>query len=180
MPISQLMVMSQPQSLALSTALTATMSHSDNAVEMLIMPDNQYATISQEHGNGSASNANLATPGNLDIFKLHPPSADGSAGTPVGSLSFGYNIARKAVSHDCRHVYLTSERYTADGARLSTSLPCTELKPGFISAVDLYQLVSDPSTAQHNDVFLWAMRRTVSQLHPMGRRYGLRLWRVMH
>ena len=131
---------------------TTTQKPGDNAVAVLITPDKRYAIISQEHGNGTALITNLTTPGNLNVFQLHDPATNGSAGTPIGALNLGYNVAGAVVAPNLRYLYATSERYTAIGERQNTSEPCSELKPGFFSIIDLQQLKTDPSRAHHDEI----------------------------
>lgn len=120
------------------------------AVAVLITPNDKYAIISQEHGNGSATV--VTTTGNLDIFKLDDRTKSGIAGIPIGYLNLGYNVAGTVISPNGRHLYATSERYTVAGVRSSNTEPCSDLLPGFFSVIDLHQLEDDPSTAHHNDI----------------------------
>ncbi|KAK3648792.1 hypothetical protein LTR56_007232 [Elasticomyces elasticus] len=129
---------------------TASSSPGAQAVQVTLTPDSKYAIISQEHGNGSAANISLMTPGNLNVVRLD--DTDQSAGSSLGSLDLGYNVAGTAISPDGRHLYVTSERYTAPGIRLSTSIPCSELVPGFFSVIDLHELERNPAQARHLDV----------------------------
>ncbi|KAK3659433.1 hypothetical protein LTR56_001323 [Elasticomyces elasticus] len=129
---------------------TSSNSPGAQAVQMTLPPDSKYVIISQEHGNGSAANISLMTPGNLNVFKMHHTGQ--STGSPLGSLNLGYNVAGTAISPNGRHLYVTSERYTAAGIRLSTSIPCSELVPGFFSVIDLHELERTPAQARHLDV----------------------------
>jgi DNA-binding beta-propeller fold protein YncE len=122
---------------------TATQHPGYEAIQVLISPDNKYAIISQEYGAGSA------LIGNLDVFKLHDPSTNGSIGTPIGFLNLGSLVVGTAVSPNGRTLYATSEGYNVSGLRDSKNASCSRMKPGFFSAVDLQQLVTSPGTARH-------------------------------
>ncbi|KAK4553365.1 hypothetical protein LTR86_009666 [Recurvomyces mirabilis] len=132
---------------------TADLSPGTNAIAVASSRDEKFAFVSQEHGDGSALDNAMSTPGNLDVFRLyqHPSKHNGTAGYPTGQLNLGYNVAGATIAPDGKHLYVTSERYTSAGARLNTSIPCSALLPGFFSVVDLHQLEQYPAKAKHVD-----------------------------
>ncbi|KAK3670417.1 hypothetical protein LTR78_009657 [Recurvomyces mirabilis] len=133
---------------------TGDMSPGTNAIAVAVSLDEKYAMVSQEHGNGSALDNAMSTPGNLDVFRLDadPRKHNGTGGYLIGQLNLGYNVAGATIAPDGKHLYVTSERYTSAGARLNTSVPCSALLPGFFSVVDLHQLEHHPAKARHIDI----------------------------
>jgi hypothetical protein len=125
-----------------------------------------------------STNTSAITPGNVNVFRLHNPPVNGSSGIPVGALTLGYNVGGSAVAPNGRYFYATSERYTASGVRENITEPCSDLDPGFFSVIDLHQLETDPSTANHVDIPA-GYHQSVSGLRWMGRTYGLLRVRVM-
>lgn len=108
---------------------TGTQNPGNAAIQTTITANTTYAFVSQEYG---PSNGTL--PGNVDVFKLRT-SANGSlvSGTPIGSLTLGYEVVGTILSPNGRTLYATSESYNVNST-----------VPGFISVIDVETLIANP------------------------------------
>ena len=108
----------------------------DGVIEVTVSLDNRYAFVSQEYGARPA-----VTPGNIDVFKLHKPTSNGSVlGTAIGYLNLGDEVVGTALSPDGGILYATSE---------TISLGSTQ---GSLSIVDVKTLETSPSEALLSNV----------------------------
>ena len=110
---------------------TGTQTPGDEAIEVTLSLNDKYAFVSQEYGSDLG-----VTSGNIDVFKLHKPAANGSvSGTAIGYLNLGFAVVGTALSPNGKRLYALSERI---------SLNTTQ---GSISVVNVQTLKTDPSAA---------------------------------
>ncbi|KAL9071913.1 MAG: hypothetical protein Q9157_005297 [Trypethelium eluteriae] len=111
------------------------------AIEVTVTLDDEYAFVSQEYGSTQTGNR-----GDIDVFKLHRPSANGSvSGTAIGYLTLGYEVVGTALSPDGSILYATSENTARAGTTNVTTL-------GSLSIIDVETLKTDPSNALVSNV----------------------------
>ena len=103
----------------------------NEAIEVTLSRNDKYAFVSQELGSEPG-----ITPGNVDVFKLHKPTANGSvSGTAIGFLNLGFEVVGTALSPNGKTLYALSEMISP------------RITQGSISVLDVKTLETDPSAA---------------------------------
>ena len=103
----------------------------DEAIEVTLSLNDKYAFVSQELGSDLG-----VTPGNIDVFKLHKPAANGSVfGTAIGYLNLGFDVVGTVLSPNGRTLYALSEAVSRNASQ------------GSISVIDVKTLETNPSAA---------------------------------
>ena len=108
----------------------------DEAIEVTATLDHKYAFVSQEYGPKLG-----ISPGNVDVFKLHKPTSNGSVfGTAIGYLSLGDLVVGTALSPNGSILYAVSERISLNSTQ------------GSLSVIDVKTLETNPTKALLSNV----------------------------
>jgi len=112
-----------------------------SAIQVTIAPDDEWAFLSMEYGNGTSGI------GNIDVFHLYNPLANGTISADyTGAIAFDYAVVGSSLSKDGRFLFVTSEVVNpADIEMINTAIyHNVSAGEGSLSILDVEILKTDP------------------------------------